>query len=144
MYLAPSLSNRTWWGWPRGRVVKFTCSASVAQGFADLDPGPRHGTAHQAMVRWHPTCHNWKDPQLKYTTTYWGALGRKKKRNRTWSIHQSPSGPLPDHILPSPIQRLALCEFCENHFLILYCSVNMYVWIQNNLLLIVLPFLNII
>ena len=23
------------------------------------------GTAHQAMLRWHPTYHNWKDPQLK-------------------------------------------------------------------------------
>ena len=24
------------------------------------------------------TCHNQKDPQLKYTTMYWGDLGRKK------------------------------------------------------------------
>ena len=34
------------WGWPRGRVVKFVHSASVVQGFASLDPGRRHGTAH--------------------------------------------------------------------------------------------------
>ena len=41
-------------GWPHGRMVKFTCSASVAQGFAGSDPGSRHGTTHQAMLR---RCH---------------------------------------------------------------------------------------
>ena len=45
-------------GWRRGRVVKFTCSASVAQRFAGSNPGHRHGTAHQAMLRQHPTHHN--------------------------------------------------------------------------------------
>ena len=45
-------------GWPRGRVVKFTLSALVAQGFAGSDPGHGHGTAHQAMLRQCPTCHN--------------------------------------------------------------------------------------
>ena len=34
----------------QGRAVKFTCSALVAQGFTGLDPGYRHGTAHQAML----------------------------------------------------------------------------------------------
>ena len=51
-------------GWPPDRVVKFVCSAMAGQGFAGSDPGPRQGTTHQAMLRWHPTCHNWKDPQL--------------------------------------------------------------------------------
>ena len=32
-------------------------SASAAQGFASSDPGLGHGTAHQAMLRQHPTCH---------------------------------------------------------------------------------------
>ena len=41
-----------------GRVVKFSRSAAVAQGFAGLDPGQGHGTAHQAMLRRHPTRHN--------------------------------------------------------------------------------------
>ena len=41
-----------------GRVVKFMCSASAAQGFSSSDPGRRHGTTHQAMLRWRPTCHN--------------------------------------------------------------------------------------
>ena len=40
---------------PCGQVVKFARSASVAQDFAGLDPGHRHGTAHQAMLRQRPT-----------------------------------------------------------------------------------------
>ena len=32
-------------GQPCGRVVKFTHSAEVAQGFAGSDPGRGHGTA---------------------------------------------------------------------------------------------------
>ena len=46
------------WAWPCGLVVKFTCSASAAQGFASLDPGLGHGTTRQAMMRQHPTCTN--------------------------------------------------------------------------------------
>ena len=47
------------WGRPCGRVVEF-----AAQGFPGSDPGRRHGTAHPVMLRRHPTCHHWKDPQL--------------------------------------------------------------------------------
>ena len=50
--------NPPLWGRPRGRVVKFAHSASAGQGFAALDPGRRHGTAHQATLRRRPTCHN--------------------------------------------------------------------------------------
>ena len=58
-------------------------STSAAQGFTGSDPGRGHGTARQAMLRRRPTCHN-KDPQLKYTTMYWGDLGRKsRKKKRT-------------------------------------------------------------
>ena len=46
------------WGLPRGRVVKFVSSALVAQGFTSSDPGHGHSTAHQAMLRRRPTCHN--------------------------------------------------------------------------------------
>ena len=46
------------WGWPCGQVVKFACSALVAQGLASLNPGRGHGAAHQAMLRQRPTCHN--------------------------------------------------------------------------------------
>ena len=33
-------------GQPRGRVVKFVHSASVARGFPSLDSGPGRGTTH--------------------------------------------------------------------------------------------------
>ena len=46
------------WGWPRGRLVKFTCSAVAVQGFAGSHPGRGHGTALQATLRRRPACHN--------------------------------------------------------------------------------------
>ena len=42
-------------GRPHGRVIKFTRSASAAQGFTSSDPGHGHGTTHQATLRWRPT-----------------------------------------------------------------------------------------
>ena len=57
----------------RGRVVNFARSAAAAHG---SDPGRGHGTARQATLRQHPTSHNWKDLQLRYTTVYRGGLGR--------------------------------------------------------------------
>ena len=42
----------------RGQVVKLACFDSVARDFPSLDPAQRHGTAHQAMLRQCPTCHN--------------------------------------------------------------------------------------
>ena len=66
-------------GRPGGRVVKCARSTLAAQGFAGSDPGCGHGTAHQAVLRQHPTCHNKKDPQLKICNYVPGALGRKRK-----------------------------------------------------------------
>ena len=78
MCLEPSvLKNKIIWGQPHGRVVKFGHSASAAQGFAGLDPGCRHGTAHQAMLRQHPACHNQKDLQL-CTGGIWGEEEEKE------------------------------------------------------------------
>ena len=54
----------------RGQVVKFTGSASVAQGFTGLDPGHRRGTTHLATLGRHPTQLNLKDLQLEYTTMH--------------------------------------------------------------------------
>ena len=45
-------------GCPRGRVVKFVRFAEVAQDFTNSNHGCRHGTIHQAMLRWRPTYHN--------------------------------------------------------------------------------------
>ena len=41
-----------------GRVVKFAHSAWAAQGFTGSNPGHGCGTAHQAMLKQRPTCHN--------------------------------------------------------------------------------------
>ena len=62
-------------------------STSSAQGFAGLDPGRGHGTAHQVMLRQSPTQHNQRHSQLEYTTTYWGALGEEEeggKKKEDW------------------------------------------------------------
>ena len=53
-----AMKNMSSRGWPRGHVVKFMRSTWAAQGFAGSDPGHGHGTARQAMLRKHPTCHN--------------------------------------------------------------------------------------
>ena len=70
------------WGQPRRRVVKFARSAPVAQGFAGSAPGYGPSTAHQAMLRWHPTQQSQKDLRLEYTTMYWGALERRRKNKK--------------------------------------------------------------
>ena len=78
--LASWHQNLTPWGRLRGRVVKFARSAAVAQG---SDPGRGHVTARQALLRWRPTFHNWKDLLLRYTTVYrggWGDKAEKKKK----------------------------------------------------------------
>ena len=71
-------------GQPRGQVVKFVCSAAAAQGFAGSDPGHKHGTARQATLRQHPTCHKQKEPELKNiqlcTGGIWGEKAEKKKK----------------------------------------------------------------
>ena len=61
-------------------------STSAAQCSASSDPGHGHGTAHQAMLRWHPTQHNQKDLQLGYTTMYWGLLGEEEEEGEEKKI----------------------------------------------------------
>ena len=75
------VKNKRPQSWFHGPVVKFMCSASAAQGFACSDPGHRLGTANQAMLRWHPTCHNYKDPQLVYNYVL-GGFGEKKRKEK--------------------------------------------------------------
>ena len=67
-------------------MVKFLCSVSVAWDFTGSDPGCGHGTADQAMLRQCPTQHNQRNSQLEYTTMYWGALGRRriKEKKEEW------------------------------------------------------------
>ena len=69
-------------GWSRGQLVKFMCSALVAQGFASSDPGRGRSTAHQAMLSQRPTQHYQRHSQLEYTTMYWGALGKRRRKEK--------------------------------------------------------------
>ena len=61
----------------------------MAWGFTGLDPGHGCGTAHQAMLRRCPTCHNQKDLQLEYTTMYSGHFGEKKKKKKRLATDSS-------------------------------------------------------
>ena len=70
------------WGWPRGRVVDFAGSASAAQGFTSSDPGYGRGTARQATLRQCSTWHSRRHSRLGYTTVYWGALRRGRRRKK--------------------------------------------------------------
>ena len=76
--LGETLLKMLFQGRPHGRVVELERLAVAAQGFAGSDPGRGHGTAHQAMLRRRPTCHNQKDRQLKYATMYCGFEEKKK------------------------------------------------------------------
>ena len=71
-------------GHPRGRVVKFACYASVAQGFASLDSERGHGTTHQAMLRWHPTQHNQKDHNYNIQLCARGLCGEEEGGKKDW------------------------------------------------------------
>lgn len=73
-------------------MVKFALSASAAQDFAGLHPERHPSTAHQAMLRWRPTCHNWKNPQLKCIQLcaggLWGEEGKiKSLKNKKEEVH---------------------------------------------------------
>ena len=86
------LGNKTstFWGQPRGPVVKFTRSALAIQGFAGLDPRHRHGTTHQVMLSLCITQHNQGDLQLEYTTVFWGPLGRRKRKRLATDVSSGP------------------------------------------------------
>ena len=76
------------------RVVKFTCSASVASfGFHQFPSWARtwhHSSGHAEVVSHMPQL---EGPQLKYAAMYWGDLGsksRKKKENWQQLLAQVP------------------------------------------------------
>ena len=70
------------WGPARGQVVRFTHSAWVAWGFASLDAGCGHGTAHQAMLSLRPTQHNQRHSRLESTMMCWGLWGEEEERKK--------------------------------------------------------------
>ena len=75
------------WGWPRGGVVKFMCSLSVAQGFTGSDPGHGCGTAHQAIEAASHTA----QPEAFTTRIYNCVLGDfgKEKKGRLATVVSS-------------------------------------------------------
>ena len=60
-------------------------------GFPGWDPGCRPSTTYQATLRQRPTQQNQKDLQLEYTTRYWGALGRRKKKRLATNVSSGAS-----------------------------------------------------
>ena len=59
-----------------------SCSTVAAQGFAGLDAGCGHGTTREAMLRRRPTCHNYKDLQLKIRNYVLRGSGEKKQERK--------------------------------------------------------------
>ena len=66
-------------GRPNGQVVKFACTALVAQGFAGSDPGCGHGAAHQTMLRRRPRA-QLERPTTKIYDYVLGGFGEKKEK----------------------------------------------------------------
>ena len=77
-------------GQPCGQIISFVHSTLVTRGLASLDPGARPSMAHQAMLRQRPIQQSQKDLQLQYTTMYWGALGRKRKKSLAADVRSAP------------------------------------------------------
>ena len=69
---------------PRGQVVKFTRSALVAWSFTSSDPGHQPSTTHQDVLRRCPKYHNQKHSHVEYTTMYWEALVKRRRRKTHW------------------------------------------------------------
>ena len=66
-----------------GRVVKFTCSASVTQGFTGSDTGCGPSTAHQAMLRrWVAHTAEIEGPTTRISNYVLGGFGEKKKKKK--------------------------------------------------------------
>ena len=69
-------------GQPCGRVVKFACSISAAQGFTGSDPGRGHGTAHQAMLEVASHIAQPEGPTSRIYNYVLGGFGDKKKKKK--------------------------------------------------------------
>ena len=81
-------------GWPRGRVVMFTCSTLVAQGFAGADPGRGHGTAHQAAMRQASHMPHLEGPTAKIYNCVLGGFGERKAGKKRLATVVSSGGNL--------------------------------------------------
>ena len=60
-------------------MVKFARSPSATQGFVSLDPGRRHGTAHQAISEVASHIAELEGPTTRIYNYVQGGFGEKKK-----------------------------------------------------------------
>ena len=67
---------------PVAEWLSLHAALQAAQCFIGSNPGPGHGTAHQALLRWRPICHNWEDPQRRIYNYVLGGFGEKKEKNK--------------------------------------------------------------
>ena len=74
------LQSKTVYFW--GRVVKFARAALATQGFAGSDPGHGPSTAHQAMLKWHPTQLEPEGPTTRIYNYVPGGSGEEEGRGR--------------------------------------------------------------
>ena len=96
---SPSFKNHKGGGPACCPVVKFTCSASVTQGFTSSNPGHGRGTEISGYAEVGSHIPQLEGPTTKiYKTMYWGALRRKKeKQNLKKKTHTQRRGPAPWH-----------------------------------------------
>ena len=73
-----------------------------------------------AMLRRCPTRHNQKDPQLEYTTMYWGVLGRRRRRKKEDWQHML------GHV---PIQKKKKLDMLDQKAKLLISMVN-YIYLK--------------
>ena len=65
-------------------MVKFERSASAAQRFTGSDPGRRHGTAHQAMLRQCPHMPQLEGPTTRIYSNVLGIWGEEEEKKEDW------------------------------------------------------------
>ena len=91
------------------RAVKFTRSASAAQGFAGSDPGLGHGTACQATLRWHPP--EPEGPTTRICNYVLGGFREKEKKRKKKEDWQQMLAQVPILKKEKKINyRLVLCK----------------------------------
>ena len=76
------LKNLLFRGWPLAERLSSRVPLQAAYCLVGSNPGRGHGTAHRTTLRQRPTCHTGRTHNEEYTTMYWGALGRKRKKNK--------------------------------------------------------------
>ena len=67
---------------PVAKWLSLRARLQAAHCFIVLSPGHGHGAARGAALGRCPTCHSWKDPQLRMNNCVPGSFGEKKEKNK--------------------------------------------------------------